>query len=562
MLFLRHLFFLFVFLGQAQTPYPQDYFSSPIKQPLFLSGTFAELRSNHFHSGIDIKTNGKEGIDVYAAAAGYVSRIKVSRYGYGKALYITHPNGYTTVYAHLKKFAPKIETYVKSQQYKNEQFEIQLFPHKAELLIKSDEIVALSGNTGGSSGPHLHFEIRDKQECPINPMLFGIDVKDSTKPSLYGLFAYPLGTNSHIDGQTSRKKIRLIKGSNGVYKTEPLKAFGNIGFGIISNDRQDNTSNKNGVAMIQSYFNGQKALEIDFKRFSFEESKHINRFIDYTYFRNHKQRIQKLFIEENNPLSLFTFNKNKGQINIEESTNTVFAIDILDFKGNKTQLKIPILGQFLDLPSKPETISNLRRIYAAKSTTLRSNSVWIDIAANTFYEDLSLDFKVRNDTLVLKPKAIPLQKSISINFNVEKYDENDLGQLYIASVSDYGKLYYTPTKRKGDTLTARSKYLGTFTLSSDTIGPIIKAQNFKNGSWLSKKGFLKVKILDVNSGVKNYRATINGNWILMEYDPKTNSITHDFSDGIVNTTENNLKVIVTDNVGNSSKFEATFYRKN
>ncbi|MEC8537115.1 MAG: M23 family metallopeptidase [Bacteroidota bacterium] len=562
MLLVRHLFFLIAFLSQAQTPYPQDYFSSPLKQPLLLSGTFAELRSNHFHSGIDIKTNGKEGLDVYAAAAGYVSRIKVSPYGYGKALYITHPNGYTTVYAHLKKFAPKIETYVKSQQYKNEQFEIQLFPKKGELLIKSDEIVALSGNTGGSSGPHLHFEIRDKQERPINPMLFGIDVIDSTKPSLYGLFAYPLGTNSHVDGQTSRKKIRLIKGSNGVYKTEPLKAFGNIGFGIISNDRQDNTSNKNGVAMIQSYFNGQKALEIDFKRFSFEESKHINRFIDYTYFRNHKQRIQKLFIEENNPLSLFTFNENKGQINIEESTNTVFAIDIFDFNGNKTQLKIPILGQFVDLPSKTETISDLRIIRAAKSTTLRSNSVWIDIAANTFYEDLSLDFKVRNDTLVLKPKAIPLQKSISINFNVEKYDENELGQLYIASVSDYGKLYYTPTKRKGDTLTARSKYLGTYTLSSDTNGPIIKAQNFKNGSWLSKKAFLKVKILDVTSGVKNYRATINGNWILMEYDPKTNSITHDFSDGIVNSTENNLKVIVTDNVGNSSKFETTFYRKN
>ena len=135
-------------------------------------------------------------------------------------------------------------------------------------------------------------------------------------------------------------------------------------------------------------------------------------------------------------------------------------------------------------------------INAAKSTTLRSNSIWIDIAPNTFYEDLSLDFKVRNDTLVLKPKAIPLQKSISINFNIEKYDENDIGHLYIASVSDYGKLYYTPTKRKGDTLTARTKYLGTYTLSSDTKGPIIKAQNFKNGSWLSKKAFLKVKILE------------------------------------------------------------------
>ena len=176
-------FLLFVIsFCNAQIPYPQNYFSSPLDITLVLSGTFAELRSNHFHSGLDIKTNGKEGFKTYASAEGYVSRIKISRYGYGKALYITHPNGYTTVYAHLQKFSPSIEAYVKQQQYKKETFELELFPKAETLKVAAKEVIAYTGNTGGSGGPHLHFEIRDKQERPMNPMLFGMDIKDTTKP--------------------------------------------------------------------------------------------------------------------------------------------------------------------------------------------------------------------------------------------------------------------------------------------------------------------------------------------------------------------------------------------
>ena len=159
------------------------------------------------------------------------------------------------------------------------------------------------------------------------------------------------------------------------------------------------------------------------------------------------------------------------------------------------------------------------------------------------------------------PSIIPLQKSIEINFNIEQYTDLDAEQLFIGSVSDYGKMYYIFTKRKGDTLSARTKYLGTYALGLDSHGPLIRPVNFKNNSWISRHLYLKVKISDTISGIKNYTATINGNWILMEYDSKTNILTYDFKDGISNSTENNLKIIVTDNVGNSSKFESTFYRK-
>lgn len=546
----------------AQSPYPQDYFSSPLDITLVLSGTFAELRSNHFHSGLDIKTQGKEGFKTYAAATGYVSRIKISRFGYGKALYMTHPNGYTTVYAHLQKFSPSIEAYVKKQQYTKESFELELFPKADELKVSAKEIIAYTGNTGGSGGPHLHFEIRDKQERPMNPMLFGLDIKDTTKPVVYELFGYPLSEGSHINGETSRVKIRIIKLSNGQYKTEQITAIGAIGFGIISTDKQDFAANKNGLNYIKTTFNGTNSLDVDFKRFSFNETKHLNRYIDYGYFFETKKRIQKLFIESNNPLKLLKNHTNKGIVHIEDATNSIFKITVSDYKNNRSELSIPIKGLKRELPAPQPVPLNLQHIIASEETILEKDHVSVQIYKNSFYEDVAIHFDVANDTLKLHKPIIPLQKAISITFDISQYKGTDKDKLFIGSVSRYGnKLYYTPTKKRGTTLTARTKYLGNYTLGVDDEGPEIKTLNFKNGSWISNYRYLKVKISDAISGIKNYRATVNGQWILMEYDTKTQMLVHDFNDEVVQDTKNNLKIIVTDNVGNSSTFETIFYRK-
>ena len=542
--------------------YPQDYFSAPIDINLILSGSFAELRTNHFHSGLDIKTQGKEGFQTYASAAGYVSRIKISRYGYGKALYIKHPNGYTTVYAHLKKFSAAIEAYVKKRQYQKETFEIELFPKAGTLKVLDKQLIAYTGNTGGSGGPHLHFEIRDPQERPINPLMFGFDVKDTTPPVIYGLFGYPISENSHVGGDTKRVEIRIIKQKDGTYKSEPIIAYGEIGFGIISTDRQDLASNKNGVNNIQTSFNGQKSLEVNLNRFSFDETKHLNRYIDYEFLYNNKKRIQKLFIEKNNPLSVMNAFTNGGALKIENDTYSIYKVFVSDFKGNQSELNIPIRGVYQKLSDPINRNAKLQHVSATKETVLQKDNVSIQILKNTFYEDVDLLFEVSNDTLKLHTALIPLQKSISINFDISKYKKEDKTRLFIGSVSRYGnKLYYSPTKKRGNTLSTRTKYLGSYSLGIDSENPEIRAINFKNKSWISNNKYLKVKINDKVSGIKNYRATLNERWILMEYDTKTQLLTYDFEDQTITETENNFKIIVTDNVGNSSTFESIFYRK-
>lgn len=546
----------------AHAQYPQDYFRSPLDIDLVLAGTFGELRSNHFHSGMDIKTQQRTGLKVYAVAEGYVSRIDVSNYGYGKALYITHPNGYVSVYAHLEKYASEIEKYVKACQYAKESYEVEEFPAPSELPVSAGDIVAFSGNTGSSGGPHLHFEIRDNAERPINPMLFGFEVPDKKYPYISSVYAYPKDRNSHVNESKKRVELRLIPKPTGDYTVAPIEAFGEIGFGVESNDELDGANNKNGVSGIETFFNGNKNFEIDFKRFSFAETKHLNRYIDYELYKDKSARIQKLFVQPGNTLSMFKDVENDGYVKIEDSTDSVYKIKILDFKGNDTWLSIPIVAkpakEILEAYElKPNTFIN-----ASTANKLEQENVSVNFRPNTFYEDFNIDFSVRSDTLRLHKDVIPLMNYYSIQYDISNYADDDKQQLFIAQLYGYyQRPSYINTKRIGDKLSASTKTLGTFTLARDILNPSIKPVNFKDKQWLSKSSSLVLKISDDLSGISNFRATINGKWILMEYEYKRNTLTYDFGDAINTDTENNFKLIVTDNVGNSTTFEATFYRK-
>ena len=269
-----------------------------------------------------------------------------------------------------------------------------------------------------------------------------------------------------------------------------------------------------------------------------------------------------MFVEPKNPLSLYKNLDNNGFIRVEDSTASVYKLRISDYNGNESWLTIPINGKKSDSIKKAPKKTTEHYIYAHQSTRLEKDNICVDIPENTFYDSFFIDFDADNDTLVLHDASVPAQKYMTINFDVSNYLEADKDKLYIGRKTGYkNKLAYSRTTKKGNTLSTRTKTLGTYTLGVDTEGPSITPSNFQDGKWLSKYRYLKLKIKDDVSGIKNYRATVNGKWILMEYDPKKNMLVHDFNDKIVTDTKNNLKLIVTDNVGNSTTFEATFYRK-
>jgi hypothetical protein len=555
------VFFTAIALGQ--NPYPQDYFRSPMDIPVHPSGTFGELRGNHFHAGLDFRTQQKEGLPVYAAAAGYVSRIKVSTYGYGTVLYIDHPNGYTTVYGHLSKYAPKIEEYVRTRQYAKQSFDIELMPKPGELPVTKGELVALSGNTGGSGGPHLHFEYRDtKTEWVINPLLFGLNkvMKDVKAPSILGVVAYPISDDAVINESKKPFLLSLKLQKDGTYLADKIQAKGKIGFSINTSDKSTGSVGNNGIYKIETFFNGSPGFRYDFSTFAFDESRYVNNLIDYPRFYSTGQRFQKLFIKTPYPLSVIKNNKNNGQYEIvPDSTIKNFRIEVSDFHGNKS-----LVQGSIEYSDKPAVVMDAKRITpyfvkAGNDHNYSKNNVSVFIPANAFYEDFYMDFDVKDSVLHLHNPTVPVHTSVSLSFDVSHLPKQVLQKTFIAGFSDK-KITYNSSYMEDGKLTAKVRALGNFKLAQDTIAPRIFDVGFTEGKWLSDKETIGMRISDNLSGIATFDAWLNGKWILMHYEYKTRTIFHNFSDGIVDEGRNDLKVTVTDNVGNSTTFETHFFR--
>ena len=535
--------------------------TNPLDIPIILSGTYGELRSNHFHSGIDIKTKGIQGLNVYSYASGHVSRIKVSHGGYGKALYIKHPDGNTTVYAHLKKFSSKIEEIVKSKQYKRESYEIEFFPKENEISVLENEIIAFSGNTGGTTGPHLHFEVRDKNQIPVNPLInSSIYIEDDRAPFFKKLFYKSYDSNNVFDSQT---ELKINKITSSLYVSDTLKSSGKIGIGIVAFDKHNRANNSNGIFKIITSLNNQNLLKILFDSISFDKTKHINTFIDYSFFKNHKIRIQKLFIEENNPLDLYSSNINNGFITIKNKEFYKYEVNIYDANGNKSRLVVPILGVKTNKPLK--LVNNhveLTYIERDKKYELEFNSVRVSILEETFYNNLLLEAKFENDILSIDKDTIPLLKPITIYFNTDRYNDSIKNQLYIAKLSDNKKMTsYNYTTDFSNGKKSSTKSLGRYTLGVDTINPAISPIGFKENDWISNFSNLKIKVNDVGSGIRSYNGWINNKWILFELNTKKGMIVYNFNDKIISEAKNSLRVEVIDNVGNKTEYKTTFYRK-
>ncbi len=556
------LLFLLCTLGFAQENYPKDAFRSPMDIPLVLAGSFGELRSNHFHAGIDIKTQQRQGLPVYAIGDGSVTRIKIGHWGYGKVLYVAHPNGYTSVYGHLQKFGPEIEAYIKAAQYSKKSYEVEVFPDFGELKVEKGEVIAYSGNTGSSSGPHLHFEIRSSvTEKPTNPLLYGLEVLDATNPSMVKLYGYPLSEKALVNQSNGKVALNFTRQKDGTFLADPVTASGTIGLGIIAFDRQDLAANKNGVYSVTQTVNGRVYSEYVFETFSFRETRYINTFIDYDHFGRYRQKIQKLFKTPSNKLSIYKQLYQDGKIEVKEGLDYKVELLIKDLMGNKSKLVIPIQGKKEELKNNVEAPKTDNFIIAKKPNNYDLGAAKVYFPANTFYDNFYIDLKKGNDTVTIHNNRVAAHRNFTITFDVSKYSKEEREKMFVARLGRKKKPNHVSTFKRGNTFTSRTRNLGTYTLAKDTVPPKIRSKNFKENQWLNNYNYLSIHISDDLSGVKSYSATLNGEWILMEYEPKKSSLTYNFDDKILDKKECKLNVEVIDNVGNKTTFTSTFYRK-
>lgn len=550
------------FLGMAQD-YPQNYFISPLDIPLDFSGSFGELRTNHFHAGLDLKTNGKTGLAVYAVADGYVSRIKISTYGYGKAIYITHPNGYTTVYGHLEKANGLIEEVINKKHYEEKSFEIEIFFKQDELQVKQGEIIAFSGNSGGSGGPHLHFEIRDsKTENILNPLLFGFDkmIADIYKPKVLSLMVYPLNDSIVVNDVFIPQVISLSSDSEGNYIGQKVFTNGAIGFGINVFDNMTNAYNKNGIYKVSTFVNGVPYFSYKFDTFSFDESKHINYFMDYYRFKKQRQRFQKLFNFNDYPLSIVNKNKRDGILKVQPGASYNYKIVLEDFFKNTTVIEVPVVYKKNDFAKNTSSKKGLK-IKAKNEYNFEKDHFTVYFPEHTFYEDFYINIEVENEMLLLHEDEVPVGNYFTIYAEVSGVEESLKSKSFIAYI-DGKDISYNKTYLKGDKLSARVKKLGNYKVIQDTIPPNIYAVNFSEGKIIDSYKTISIKISDDLSGIDSYKAYLNGNWILMDYDYKTNRLVHNLSDGIYVSGKNDFKLVVGDEMNNSAIFESFFYKNN
>lgn len=348
-------------LAQVQSGYPKGYFMFPIKpgQQNYLAANMGELRPNHFHGGMDIKTDGQIGLPVYASADGYVSRLRVSTNGYGNTLYITHPNGLVTVYAHLDRFNATIHTYELEQLYAMKQTEIDILIPAGTLPVKKGEVIARSGNTGGSGGPHLHFEIRDSRENVLNPALFGFtEIMDNIKPSFDKIAIRTMDSNSRVNDEFGRTEFAVQTASTGKYTiTQPITAKGLLGIEIKVHDKMNETHNVYGINCIELKVDGKEVFYHNLETYAFNESRYINVHIDYETYILKRQYFQKCYVADGNNLNFYLMNPLQGKISITDTVSHKIDLRIYDSNGNASSLVFTIKGKQEQTPKliKPVT---------------------------------------------------------------------------------------------------------------------------------------------------------------------------------------------------------------
>lgn len=545
--------------------YPLTDFRAPLNiVPPALAGSFGELRANHFHSGADFRTNQRTGYPVYATADGYVSRLRVQNSGFGLAVYINHPNGYTSVYGHLSRFNPKIAKIVKDMQYKNKSYEIDEFPLPDLLPVHKGDIIAYSGNTGSSGGPHLHFELRDtKTEETINPQLLGIQIPDHIPPVIYAMYVYRL--NGQPFSEFTPKQYFQISGGNGNYslnKVNTINLSGEVGFGITTTDKHDGASGLNGVYSIELYLDGKAIFTSALERFSFDNSRAINSHIDYPANLTQKRSIQKSFVDPGNPLKIYSNLVNAGRINFNDGKLHQLKYLVTDSKGNKSTLTFNVQSNPAAVINHPAVTAGINFPYQ-NTNEFQNDEVRVLVPKGTLYSDIQFVYRksaklqgnaysaVHHIHNNLTPLHTGFELWIKADSTLMKYQQKAL-------IVNTGRVSQGGVFENGY-VKARPKNFGSFFIAVDTIAPTIVPVNIADGKNLKELSKMSFRISDNLSGIKSFNGYIDGKWVLMEFDAKTAQLWHSF-DERTGPGKHTFELQVADMKDNLRRYKVEFYR--
>lgn len=556
-----HYLLLLILFGTSISAqnYPTKDFVPPMHIPLYLAGVFGECRPTHFHAGMDIKTNQVEGLPVFSIGDGYVSRIKVSAFGYGNALYITHTNGYTSVYGHLQSFRADIAAYVKQKQYEKETYEIDLELAPNTIICKKDEQVAKSGNTGGSSGPHLHFEIRDKEENALNPQLFGIKIIDNIAPSISGVAIY----NEDMD-RFATVPIILNTKLKGTYfapiKDTILLNSDAIAFGVEAIDRMNNSAGNNGLYEIQVKIDGQELYHFTMNKFHFDETRNVLAYIDQkikSVFSRNFQRCHVL------PNQYFTPQKNnsinRGIYTIKDEAYHLVSIVVKDFQQNSSEAKFYVRKDYTTTVFKRLKYTNQTAFYAAKKYDYKTGEARIIIPESALFDTTYVI--IQNNSTSFCSEIYTIGKPIDafmvpieIGIKVKNVAPAYYNKCILVEKSS-GKTVVCGGRYEEGYIIGKTKNFGVFSIAIDTTAPRVIPLNISANKVMNAETFIRISMSDNLSGIKDYDAYIDGKWVLFEN--SGNVLKYKF-DLPISHSEHKLELHVKDERMNENVYEVRF----
>ena len=554
----------------AQHAYPQDYFRSPLDTTLLLSAPFGQLRDNHFHSGIDIRTFEKEGLPVYAVADGWVARIKISPFGYGKAIYIDHPNGYTSVYAHLSRLNDSIGSYTQREQYRKESFEVELFPRKNQIPIKKGDLIAYTGNSGGSTGPHLHFELRNtKTEYPINPLLFNLPVLDTDAPFFKSFTIYNVMPNRPLPILQQKlfpAKTQKIPEGYRFSDTIDLPT-GIIGFGVEAFDFITDKEREQNVYTLRMQIDSVPFFRMDMDAFAFSDTKYINAHIDYERLIKERVRVQKCFIDDGNRVEIYQPLPAKGKYWLKDSLTHTVKFMAKDASGKSVELHLLIRGKANDQLSAyylPEC--SYDRFVPTRDNVFQMYGVRIEVPKGALYDTMDFCIKTlpgskRTASKIFKlgDSYTPLHSNVHISIKPDKKDTALFDKMIVGRAFDKGAVGAVGGGYNRGWITASSRVFGDFAILVDTVAPKATFKNISRDTICTDTSALKIVIIDNLSGISEYSLRINGKWVLAEYDAKNDLLMYEYDTNTPRRTKLNVELIVIDRKDNFTRISKELY---